>query len=404
MRMARDDIGPVLLPEKFDGNQSFDDWVSHFECISKINGWNDDEKALWLKVHMTGKAYVAYNRFSHETQDSFTLMRAALRDRFEPPCKKELYKIEWYNRTKRVEDWADFGDDVCALVDKAFPELCSEAKEELVLFRFLTQLKPLQISLAVRQRRPKSVREAVHATLEFESYAKVAHSADVCHEVPPTRAASNEQSIHQLQCLTEALQQLHSRLVALEVVSPTELHEPHTKSEHNKSEQVRQQQSHKQGRHKPRTHTVICRKCKQPGHFARGCAGLQISSHNHEQSPLAINTVTSFYLSGTISGFSVSFLVDTGAGVSLINGKVWDKFKQGDIKVEATKYHNIVGVDGHPINVRGSATVSVNISNRTYHQKFIIADNITAEGILGMDFMEANKCVLDISKRQLIVE
>ena len=187
--MARDDIGPVLLPEKFDGNQSFDDWVSHFECISKINGWNDDEKALWLKVHVTGKAYVAYNRFSHETQDSFTLMRAALRDRFEPPCKKELYKIEWDNRTKRVEeDWANFGDDVCALVDKAFPELCSEAKEELALFRFLTQLKPLQISLAVRQRRPKSVREAVHATLEFESYAKVAHSTDVCREVPPTRA------------------------------------------------------------------------------------------------------------------------------------------------------------------------------------------------------------------------
>ena len=54
--------------------------------------------------------------------------------------------------------------------------------------------------------------------------------------------------------------------------------------------------------------------------------------------------------------------------------------------------------------MRGSATVSITIANKTYHQKFIIADNITAEGILGMDFMEANKCVLDIAKRQLILE
>ena len=94
VRMANNDTSPVLLPEKFDGSQCFDDWVSHFECISKINGWNDGEKALWLKAHVTGKAHVVYNRFSQKIQDSFDLMRTALRERFEPSCKKELYKIE----------------------------------------------------------------------------------------------------------------------------------------------------------------------------------------------------------------------------------------------------------------------------------------------------------------------
>ena len=87
-----------------------------------------------------------------------------------------------------------------------------------------------------------------------------------------------------------------------------------------------------------------------------------------------------------------------------MNGKVWEKLNQTDVKVEPTKYHNIVGVNSHPINIRGSATVAVIIANKRYYQKFIIADNITAEGILGMDFMEANKCVLDVAKRQLILE
>ena len=67
--------------------------------------------------------------------------------------------------------------------------------------------------------------------------------------------------------------------------------------------------------------------------------------------------------------------------------------------MKATEHHNIVGFDGHPIDTQGSATIAVNIVNKTYYQKFIIADNITVEGILGMDFMETNKCVLDVANR-----
>ena len=58
--MASDD-NPVLLPDKFDGGQRFDEWMSQFECISKINGWNDGEKALWLRARVTREAHVAYN-------------------------------------------------------------------------------------------------------------------------------------------------------------------------------------------------------------------------------------------------------------------------------------------------------------------------------------------------------
>ena len=36
-----------------------------------------------------------------------------------------------------------------------------------------------------------------------------------------------------------------------------------------------------------------------------------------------------------------------------MNGKIWNKLKRDDVKVEATEFHYIVGVNGHPINVRG---------------------------------------------------
>jgi len=98
---------------------------------------------------------------------------------------------------------------------------------------------------------------------------------------------------------------------------------------------------------------------------------------------------------------SVSFLIDTGAGVSLLNGEMWDKIKPKNMKIKATKFHNLVGVDGHPIKVRGSARLPGTIAEVEFQQMFIIADGITTEGILGMDFMEENKCLVDIGDKKI---
>ena len=99
---------------------------------------------------------MAYTHLAHEIQASYNDTKVALRDRFEPSSKKELYKVEFECRKKqKTENWADFADDLLVLVDKAFPDLQAEAKEQL------HQLESPQISFAVKQRKPRSMREAV---------------------------------------------------------------------------------------------------------------------------------------------------------------------------------------------------------------------------------------------------
>ena len=39
-----------------------------------------------------------------------------------------------------------------------------------------------------------------------------------------------------------------------------------------------------------------------------------------------------------------------------------------------------------------------------FNQKFVIVDGITAEAILGMDFLEANRCVLDLCRGELVAK
>ena len=98
----------------------------------------------------------------------------------------------------------------------------------------------------------------------------------------------------------------------------------------------------------------------------------------------------------------MSFLVDTGAAVLLINGKVWDSITHLKDKVALNPFTTrLVGVDGIPLQVRGSAVVKLSLKELMVDQNLIVADSLTSEGILGMDFLESNHCILDIAEGKL---
>ena len=56
------------------------------------------------------------------------------------------------------------------LVDKAYPTLDNEARQQLALQRYLSQLDNEQVAFSVKQRKPRTIEAAVAATLECESY------------------------------------------------------------------------------------------------------------------------------------------------------------------------------------------------------------------------------------------
>ena len=37
---------PLALPKIFNGGRSFTDWICHFESVSAVNGWSDEDKLL----------------------------------------------------------------------------------------------------------------------------------------------------------------------------------------------------------------------------------------------------------------------------------------------------------------------------------------------------------------------
>ena len=147
---------PVLTPDAFTGEGSWDDWLDHFESVAEVNKWDNAAKLLWLRVRMTGRAQTAFKQLSTESRADYPTCIKGLRERFEPECKKELYLAEFQIRCKRkTESWGSFAEDLKILANKAFPALQDDAKEQLALTHYLGQLDNPQISFNVKQKGQK---------------------------------------------------------------------------------------------------------------------------------------------------------------------------------------------------------------------------------------------------------
>lgn len=41
---------PVLLPDAYTGEESWDKWFEHFENVPAVNKWTAKQELLWLKA------------------------------------------------------------------------------------------------------------------------------------------------------------------------------------------------------------------------------------------------------------------------------------------------------------------------------------------------------------------
>ena len=147
-------------------------------------------------------------------------------------------------------------------MEKAFPDLQAEAREQMAMTHYLSQIDNAQLAFSVKQQKPSNLDAAVTATLEMESYlpqkgsgmvlgvagTKLVNETD---QAPVAAAATVQDSTAGM------MRELLDRMTKLEI----ELKE--VKDPKNKQRPVMPRQTQ-------RGH-IICWRCSRPGHIARDC-------------------------------------------------------------------------------------------------------------------------------------
>ena len=293
--------------------------------------------------------------------------KKALKDRFKPDSRRELYLSEFSTKKRRPgEGWAEYADELRVLADKAFPELEEQVRERLALNQYLGQLDNPQVAFNVK--RPASLIDTVSSTLEMESYLLPRPSKVATVDIETESVIAAVQSKQDL--MMDMLQGMMKRLDRLE---------------------------------SSQTNPIICHKCGQEGHFTRGlCQSYKPASSQHQTGHCCGGSSQSFYtVSGSTQGIPTTFIIDTGAAVTLLRKDMWDKLPQGGKLLTPWDGSPLVGVAGNPLEVWGSVIVEVEIAGETFRTRMVVASALTAEAILGVDFLESHNCTLEIGKRVL---
>ena len=227
-------------------------------------------------MRLTGKAHNIWRRLNNEVKAEYSTDIAALRKHFEPDSRREVYMAEFHTRKRNPDKrWEELVDNIRLLADKAFLDLDEKAREQLSLNQYLTLLDKPDVALGVRQRLPKSVNEALSCTLEIGSYMRtftnrshhpvMSMSKNTTADTEAVGAVEAKQHVilEMLQTLTTRLDQLERRV---------------TLEEQPRGQPEKAERNSDRSPNGP----MVCRTCKQEGHFARGCAAYRGTSKKSE--------------------------------------------------------------------------------------------------------------------------
>ena len=166
--------GPNKLlqkPTTFDGSTLWESYYTQFEIVAAINNWDDFEKVAYLATSLKGPALAVLGNLAPEDRQNLDVLLVALKDRFGSGQQTELSRMKFKNRIKQKdESFPEMAEDIERLCRLAYPDAPPTLRDILARDQFIDGLLDEDTRLPIKQERPTSLRKALEAALEFESF------------------------------------------------------------------------------------------------------------------------------------------------------------------------------------------------------------------------------------------
>ena len=105
---------------------------------------------------------------------------------------------------------------------------------------------------------------------------------------------------------------------------------------------------------------------------------------------------------GEVNEVPVKILIDTGAGMTVINSQFWEKLNgKQTLELQPSKYTSANTANGQSVSIRGSHPLHFRLGDTVYPFIAHVLPDIKNLVILGKDFLDSFNCVIDFSANVL---
>jgi hypothetical protein len=165
----------TIKPDKYSGEDDWEQYISHFQDCAELGKWNDQEKLLTLAACLRGQARAFYTTLTRPDKASFRDLARALEQRFGSARQQTRWVSKFQTRLKLVgESIAAYGDDLRLLARKAYCNLEQEAQETLALQQFCKALS-VEMKCRVMDKDCRTIAEAVEVVERYEDLLNESH-------------------------------------------------------------------------------------------------------------------------------------------------------------------------------------------------------------------------------------